>query len=231
MIWIITNYCSLITKSNESTSEVCMALPYLLFQLSHHTKSAWLYIQMPPIMVHCMEYAQKILDMGSSHYLNQWWSVYWRIYGSLGPNEWKLYRKQHFMYSSFWVVIVPTMNLNIMAWGWARNMLALSLEHSTFFHILYNYRSRSPHQYLNITIYFNSPRIIHYKTYIYIMHAMLNTIRLPSALCPLQFKALQFDINSQYPSIFVIVSFFCCPVALPIYIIFIGNTTLPQLPT
>ena len=26
-------------------------------------------------------------DQATSHYLNQWWSVYWRIYASLGLNE------------------------------------------------------------------------------------------------------------------------------------------------
>ena len=26
-------------------------------------------------------------DQATSHYLNQWWSIYWRIYASLGLNE------------------------------------------------------------------------------------------------------------------------------------------------
>ena len=33
-------------------------------------------------------------DQATSHYLNQWWFVYWRIYASLGSNELK-YRKCH----------------------------------------------------------------------------------------------------------------------------------------
>ena len=33
---------------------------------------------------------QIVADQATSHYLNQWWLVYWRIYASLGLNELKM---------------------------------------------------------------------------------------------------------------------------------------------
>ena len=33
----------------------------------------------------------RLADQATSHYLNQWWIVYWRIYASLGLNELKVF--------------------------------------------------------------------------------------------------------------------------------------------
>ena len=43
-------------------------------------------------------------DQATSHYLNQWWLVYWRIYVSLGLNE--LITINHVSIRSIWVLIV-----------------------------------------------------------------------------------------------------------------------------
>ena len=64
----------------------------------------------------------------TSHYLNQWWLVYWDIYASLGLNElmndYKLWQKV------FWIPITPDTVL-LMAniqWKWPTESGELSLQ-------------------------------------------------------------------------------------------------------
>ena len=40
------------------------------------------------------------IDKATSHYLNQWWLVYWRIYASLSLNELRLRISTHFYYTT-----------------------------------------------------------------------------------------------------------------------------------
>ena len=63
-----------------------------------------------------IEISLKFVPEVPSHYLNQWWSVYWRIYASLGLNELPIIAS---LYSS--------VNIFIRSFDWLRLKLILSV--------------------------------------------------------------------------------------------------------
>ena len=54
-------------------------------------------------------------DQAPSHYLNQWWLVYWRIYASLGLNELKWIANWHEI-SPFYCSVIFTSAILILSW-------------------------------------------------------------------------------------------------------------------
>ena len=54
------------------------------------------------------------VDQATSHYLNQWWLVYWRIYASLGLNELKLHMKCKFIKMPKLISVINLANIECM---------------------------------------------------------------------------------------------------------------------
>ena len=75
---------SMAAISQTTVSNAICWMKIIEFQLKFHWR-LFLRIQLT-IIQHCFRYWLGAFQ-ATSHYLNQWWLVYWRIYASLGLNE------------------------------------------------------------------------------------------------------------------------------------------------
>ena len=76
-------------------------------------------------------------DQATSHYLNQWWLIYWRIYTSLGLNElmteahWGEYKVKFNQFIPYPALALGTIRPSLTHWG--RDKMATILQTSTAF--------------------------------------------------------------------------------------------------